>query len=262
MGHRAKAIEWLKRARVVQDGTTPLEAMEQLANLMVRVAWEGIERATTGAARRAAVRAARTEIDEARALLDTLLAVGPTVEREALHGSALKRLALIEAEAGDADAERKAIEGMKRHFGRAEDIARTVGAPNLYYPAMNRMAAELALLEGRATSTALPREDVAAARDSLAAAARDKPDFWSVVGQTELSMYEAVFARTLGQCLAALTLEFTGLHDRVPRARKHWASVYDNATFILKKYRRHAPPAERKAADELLQTLKSFANSD
>ena len=89
------------------------------------------------------------QIDEARALLDTLLALGSTVERENLYGSAFKRLAMIEAAAGDPVAERKAIEGMRRHYGKAEEIAKEKKAADLYYPAMNRMAAELALRDGR-----------------------------------------------------------------------------------------------------------------
>ena len=44
-------------------------------------------------------RDAHGEIADAMALLDTLLAVGPTVERESLYGSAYKRLAMIEAAA-------------------------------------------------------------------------------------------------------------------------------------------------------------------
>jgi hypothetical protein len=256
MGYRAKAMEWLKQARAAQDGTAPLEAMEELANLHVRVAWEDVVRQAPGPARQAALPAARDGIDEACKLLDTLLAIGPTVERENLYGSAFKRLAMIAVEAGDAVAERDAITGMKLHYGRAEEIAKAVKAPNLYYPAMNRMAADLALLEGH--DTAVPPGDVAAARESLVAAALKEPDFWSVVGQTELSMYEALFARTLSEQLAALTAEFTRLYERVPRARRNWSSVYDNATFVLHKYRKHAPRAERKAAEELLEQLKSF----
>jgi tetratricopeptide (TPR) repeat protein len=259
MGQRAPAIEWLTRARAAQDATAPLAALEELANLQVRSAWETVERAAPGRARKAALGAARDQIEEARTLLDTLLALGPTIERENLYGSAFKRLAMVEAEAGEPDAEGKAIEGMKRHYGTAEQLARQTNAADLYYPAMNRMAAELALLAGRRRGASFRPEEVAAARASLTAAALQTPGFWSVVGQTELTMYEALSAGTLATSLATLTTQFKALHERVPRARKSWASVYDNATFVLQKYRAHAPAPEKSAAATLLTLLKSFA---
>ena len=256
LGKRAPAIEWLQQARAAQDGTTPLHALEELANLQVRDAWETVERAAPGRARKAALAAARKRIAEARTLLDTLLALGSTVERENLYGSAFKRLAMIEAEAGDAAAERNAIEGMKRHYGKAEDIAKETKAAELYYPAMNRMAAELALLDRRRRGVTRGLENLPAVRESLSAA---PPGFWSIVGQTELSMYEALSAGTLRTNLPALTEQFQAHHDRVPRALKSWASVYDNATFVLQKYQTHAPAPEGAAAGQLLRLLKSFA---
>jgi hypothetical protein len=222
----------------------------------VRDAWETVERAAQGRARKAALATARERIAEARTLLDTLLALGSTVERENLYGSAFKRLAMIEAKAGDAAAERNAIQGMKRHYGKAEEIARETKDAEPYYPAMNRMAAELALVDGRRRGVARGLENLAAVRESLSAA---PPSFWSIVGQTELSMYEALSAGTLRTALSALTEQFQAHHDRVPRALKSWASVYDNATFVLEKYQTHAPAPERAAAAALLTLLKSFA---
>ena len=261
MGQRAKAIEWLTQARAAQSGTAPLESMEELANLLVREAWETVQRAASGSTRKATLAAARAQIKAARALLDTLLTLGATVERENLYGSAFKRLAMIEAEAGDSAAERAALEGMKRHYGKAEAIAKETKAANIYYPAMNRMVAELALREGRGTGGSFRPADMEAARESLTAAAREKPDFWNVVGQTELDMYEALSARALSKRLAALTTQLERLHERVPQASKSWASVYDNATFVLQKYRGHAPTPEKKAAADLLAQLKSFVTT-
>lgn len=259
VGDRAKAIVWLAKAREAQDGSAPVAALEKLANLQVRAAWDAIDKAPDGRARRAALRAARDEIGKVRPLLDTLLALGPTVERESLYGSAFKRLALIASEAGDAAAERAALTDMALHYGRAEQAARKTRADNLYYPAMNRMAAELALREGRDGGGSFKPDDIAAARESLKAAAADKPDFWSVVGLTELVLYEALAARALAAKMTVLTGAFKGHHERVPGLTKNWASVYDNATFVLKKYATHAPAAEKKAAAEILKLLQSFA---
>ena len=135
------------------------------------------------------------------ALLDSLLAVGATVERESLYGSAYKRLAIIEAAAGHEDEEIDAISRMKDHYEAAEQIARASASGgnrpvNVYYPAMNRIAAQLALEGGTSRATSLDAETIAIVQESMAAA---PVDFWSVVGQTELKMYASLFAGTSGE---------------------------------------------------------------
>ena len=115
---------------------------------------DGAERQATDAAQQKA----RREIAEAMALMDTLLSVGATVERESLYGSAYKRLALIEAAAGREDEEIEAISKMKDHYNAAEQIARSARGEcqrvNLYYPVMNRIAAQLALEGGAGRASA------------------------------------------------------------------------------------------------------------
>jgi tetratricopeptide (TPR) repeat protein len=253
-----EAITWYERARVASDGTASFTAIEQLANLKVRRAWEQV---TTEKSRHKAVQQnARQEIAEAMALLDTLLSVGPTVERESLYGSACKRLALVEAAAGREKEEIAAIRKMKDHYEAAEQIARSTssGAANgnarLHYPAMNRIAAQLALEAGTAKAS-VDAKTLAGIRQSMAAA---PPDFWTVVGQTELKMYASLFAGTLEQDVTQLTHDFRDHHKRVSAA-KRWASVLDNASFVLLKYQKRAPPREAAAAARLLARLNELA---
>ena len=71
-------------------------------------------------------------------------------------------------------------------------MARKVGADNLFYPAKNCISAELraAFLQKR-----MPQVDAGrmkAVSDSLQKAATERPDFWSVVGQTELLILAAL----------------------------------------------------------------------
>jgi tetratricopeptide (TPR) repeat protein len=154
-GRFDEAIGWFERARTAADGASSLAAIEQLANLRVRRAWKWAARGGDEVAH------ARKEIAEAMALLDTLLAVGATDERESLYGSAYKRLALIEAAAGRPEAEAEAIAEMKKHYEAAERIALTraredkTDRVNDFYPAMNRIAAELALEGGTGQTKAL-----------------------------------------------------------------------------------------------------------
>ncbi|MEO5742173.1 MAG: CHAT domain-containing protein, partial [Vicinamibacterales bacterium] len=256
-GYFDKAITWYERARVAPDGTASIAAMEQLANLKVRRAWEGAT--APNAKNRAALKNARREITEAMALLDTLLSIGSTVERESLYGSAYKRLALIEAAAGRDHEEDEAISKMRDHYKAAEHIARSAdgstGMSSVYYPAMNRIAAQLALEGGTARSTSLDAETLAIVQRSMAMA---PVDFWSVVGQTELKMYASLFAGTLEKDVSQLTEDFKDHYTRV-NAPKRWASVLDNASFVLCKYKSRAARAESAAAGRLLEHLAELA---
>ena len=56
--------------------------------------WDDAARSPT------AIDQARKDIKDAMKLLDTLLALAPTVERESIYGSGYKRLAMLEAAAG------------------------------------------------------------------------------------------------------------------------------------------------------------------
>ena len=90
-----EAIDWYERAREAQDGTASFAAIEQLANAKIRLAWERVKNPR----RRQRSTRRETDIKDAMKLLDTLLALAPTVERESLYGSGYKRLAMLEAKA-------------------------------------------------------------------------------------------------------------------------------------------------------------------
>ena len=143
-----EAIDWYERARRRRTGRRLSLAIEQLANAKIRLAWERDPDDPRSFASRD--RQARKDIKDAMTLLDTLLALAPTVERESIYGSGFKRLAMLEAKAARSQAERNraAIEQMWKHYNAAETIARgspAAPAQPLFYPAMNRIAAQLAL---------------------------------------------------------------------------------------------------------------------
>jgi tetratricopeptide (TPR) repeat protein/pimeloyl-ACP methyl ester carboxylesterase len=254
-GRMPEAIKWYERARVMLDGTASLAAVEQLANLKVRQAWKNVSSNLKDPAARDKSRA---EIADAMRLLDNLLAIGPTIERMSLYGSAYKRLALIEGSADNKGEEARAIEQVKVYYGAAEKIALKAletdpSAPvNSFYPAMNRLAAEIA---DDGAQAAVDPGLVEAIRKSMATA---PTDFYSVVGQTEVSIYVSILGRTLAKDVKKLVKEFTQHHERVSAA-KMWGSVYDNATFVLAKYRQRARDVERVAVGELLLALAKFA---
>ena len=147
---------------------------------------------------------------------------------------------------------------MKLHYQNAEAIGREHGSSNIFYPALNRIAADLALNAGRRGWKGLDAGAVSSARSSLAAKVRDDPDFWSVVGQTDLDVYEAVARRDLAGRRGSIESAYEDLHARVGAPRS-WASVYDTARFVLRKYAGRAAGAERKAASAVLKRLETFA---
>jgi hypothetical protein len=201
------------------------------------------------------VRAALGEIGKARELLDRLIAVDPSVERLDLCGSLHKREAMIHAAAGSLQAELAALAEMRARYRAARDLAKSTSSAEAFYPMLNVLAADLASpLAGRPRIEAA---DLAAIRESLAGRVAVSPDFWSIVGQTELKMCEAVAAGKLSASRDALWEEFSDHHQRVSAPRM-WASVYDNATLILRRYALDYGGAEGKAAESLLGALRGL----
>ncbi|WP_316224880.1 MULTISPECIES: CHAT domain-containing protein [unclassified Bradyrhizobium] len=247
LGRFAEAISCYERARLAQDGTTSLAAIEQLANTKIRLAWNTIN--SEAAPPPKVINEARATIKDAMALLDTLLAVSRTYERESIYGSGFKRLAMLEAKASDPTAERDAIDRMWQHYSAAEKIARGTQMHPFFYPAMNRIAAQLVL------GKPLTKNEIPEVRGSMSSVA---PDFWSVLGQTELDLFEAIDTGSLSQNVNSLIDGFRKHYARVSNPRM-WGSVLDNATFVLARYGRTANPREKSAAGQLLDELVSLA---
>lgn len=251
-----RAIEWYERALAANNGGASIKAAEQASNLRARLAWEDVEKAQKKGdeqALRKAVVEGRQKIQQALARLQLLVAVQSTVERESLCGSAYKRLAMVERAAKDEAAEDAAIAAMKTHYQQAETLARDSQASELFYPALNRIAAELAASEWQLDSVVAGE-----IRQSLAVKTRDDPDFWSVAGLTELRVYEALASRSLSRQRRTIENEYDDLYRRVD-ATSLWSSVYDQANFVLSKYARRASPTEKGAVTLLLTQLRSFA---
>ena len=261
-------VAWYERALRANDGTASLRVAEQLGNIRARTSPAEVNRrqaatpkASTKAARaRTASRRVETErkaIEESIAYLEQIAALAPSMERESLCGSAYKRLALLEAGAKRARQESEAIKNMQAHYKRAEEVGNREHL-NVFYPAMNRMAAELALNAGARTLKGYTSAALDEVRRALEAKTRDDPDFWSVAGQTELDVYEALAGRNLAGKLAGIEAAYKDLHTRLS-TRWMWKSVHDTARFVLPKYSSRARATEKTAAMALLKTLANYA---
>jgi tetratricopeptide (TPR) repeat protein len=287
-GDRDEAIKWYTRALGANDGTASLKVVEQLGNLRARQGFEMTAKAAqaNGAhvgmppagprkrseaarsrrdnatkARGAVYDAARAEIVAAVAVLERITNLQPSIERESLCGSAWKRMALLEAHAKRPSAETKAIMNMKLRYANAETLARASNHSELFYPALNRMAAELIVDAARPGWRGFDSAALAEVKNALAAKTRDDPDFWSVVGLTELRLYEAIARRALAIELEAILREYRDLHARVS-ATTSWSSVLDQVRFVLPKYERRAAAAEKKATRALTKYLEGLAGAN
>ena len=242
-GAIGKAIEWYGKAIDAADGSASFKAAEQLGNLRVRQAGK----ANDGAGIRAGI-----------AQLERLAALQPTLERANLLGSAWKRLTMVEWQAGRKTEATLALDAMVEHYAAAEAMARKAGADTLFYPAKNGISAELrrAFLSKHLPALDAGRFEVVAA--SVQKAANERPDFWSVVGQTELRVLAALAKGQLATAQAGLTQTLRELKARVP-AVWMWDSVYNEAQFTLLPYIEMAAPAEKLAAQSLLDALKGLA---
>jgi len=246
-----RAAAWFRNALDAQDGSASFRAAEQLGNLLVRQAakFDDADKARQGIA--AGIRE-----------LEKLAALQTTIERGAMLGSAYKRLTMVEWRAGrKAEAHAalaKAIEG----YAGAEAMARRLKADNLFYPAKNGISCELraAFVDGK--PAAITEQRIREVAESLQSAAAAKPDFWSVVGLTELRVLSGLARGDLAGIVGEVDDQLRELKGRVPSLGK-WDSVYSEALFTLLPYQAIDGLAanEKRAAQTLLATLAELAGS-
>jgi tetratricopeptide (TPR) repeat protein len=283
IGALDSAMQWYERALSTSGGRPSFRAAEQLANLRCRVAVEILARIETESPRPPPasdvvltspppapqvpahvatasippkpLERARELIGEAIALLENLWRIAPTVERDSLLGAAYKRLALVEAAAKNGTAETSAIEKMHAHYLGAEKMAAAQRPADVFYPAANRMAAELVLNAARQKWSGFDGREVAAVMQALASR---PPDFWSEVGQIEMRVYQAAAKRELAAAQPALERAYEDLFARAKNTA-WWRSAYDQMRFVLPRYADAVRvPAERRAAAAILEKLGSL----
>ena len=251
-GNADAAMAWYARAVAANDGSASLKASEQWGNLRVRKTWESVDAGS-----------ARTELAAALQLLNQLVALQPTMERHSLCGSAYKRLAMVERVAGRPAETDAALRKMLRCYAAAERLGREAGLSDWYYPALNRLTGEIALATSRAAKGGRPPRVLldhprwAAVQGALVAKTLDDPDFFSVVGLTEMRMLLAIAQGSLSQACAGIVLEFDALHARVPGTAR-WKSVHDQLDFVLNGVLVHGALADRQAARTLMCHVETY----
>ena len=281
-GDLSNAIRWYETAIAEAEGHISFRMLEQVSNLRIRHALalvqdaradenklalapaaagaRGRSRAQMNEARRrvrAATDAARLTIVNEMKQLAQLTTFQATAERESLRGSAMKRLALLEAWAGRRGAEQAAIAAMADHYGRALDLARERRSPELYYSAINLIASTLAQHGGTAKLKGLKPALFEETRASFKAKNDSDPDFWSLIAVPELLLYEALARGTLARQSGAIQKEFRDVRRRSQDAAK-WRSVLDTMHFVLDPYLSRVSGRNKRAARELLETIEGL----
>jgi tetratricopeptide (TPR) repeat protein len=257
-GDLSAAIGWYERALAATDGSATLKTQEQLHNLRARHGWWLAQHTKPGARSNEALDRARAEVQDATERLAVMAVLQANTERLALVGSAYKRLGLLERHAGRPAAAREAFANAAAAYGDAECMAAQQMDPELFYPALNRMALAYVAHFGAKGFGGFGNEELATVRRSLLAAVQQQPDFWSHVGLIELDLLAALATRGLGAARADLEARFAALHDRV-RSPRMWASVADNAALTLATHEERAGRNEAAAARGLLKVLEAYA---
>ena len=291
-GAMERAMHWYERAVNAPDGRASMKAAEQLGNARSRYGWETVEKAlrhrdemarrqqdaSTPAAKTAARRAradaeqrlkkaivaARALIEAALTLLHELTAFTSTMERESLVASAFKRRALVNTAAGQPVRVRRDLVQMKQAYEKALKVGKTEDGADVYYPASNCLAADVALGARKRARLRLDAGILDTVQKYLEAKSGVDADFWSVVGTIELEQYQAIAARRLGARRTHLERLYRDLYARAQSTRM-WASVYDNASLVLGSCagsRSSASARERQAAEALLTLLRTFAHPE
>lgn len=250
---RSAAIRWYERAVSAVDASASMKAEEQLLNLRAREAWAQVQAAPAAA------------VDQRGVLLTAVTALQdlagrrPSAERLNLLGSAWKRLALLEREAGAEhhDDELRALRASLAAYLQADALAAVQGEGERAYPLANVWALSLCLPEGSAPFGEAERK---ALRAALKTKAATSPDFWSQVGQIETDLLQAVSDGQLAARRRSLQRAFLELHLQY-RALRDWSSVADQAALVLGPRSRGRSP-EAQAAAELLALLRAHAQAE
>ena len=262
-GELGRAIAWSRKAVAANDGSASIRALEQLGNTLVLAAWEDVCKAQGSkqgrqAALDAAVAGAHHDLTEAILMLEGLNTIQTSAERQSLWASAYKRKAMVHKTDNRKDDALNAVAQMQQRYLRAEELGRAGGGTDWFYPALNKIAAQvITYLHDRANK---PFDAAAAAllAHGLEQKIHAAPDFQSVVSRIELSIYCALAGDTLPADVGTILAQFDDLFVRA-KAPRYWNSVRDQFTFVLLLCRDKMTPETKAACDMIARRLCAIA---
>jgi hypothetical protein len=214
LGQFAAGIEKYEQAQRCETASISLRAIEQKNNLLIRHA---VHRASAAMDKGEKLDAAARKrllqtVDQALADLERLLTFGVTTERLSLLGSARKHRALLHGERNH-EAVENDLEEAADFYRRAEQRKREIDAPDLHYPALNRLTAQVLGKRLKLARNGPARPTIEYLQTEIATIAEtidrlDDPDFWALSDRVNCEFLSA---------LVANGLENTGAVDRLAR---------------------------------------------
>jgi tetratricopeptide (TPR) repeat protein len=166
LGLFEEAVRFYDKGRTLQPADATIESLEQLANLKVRWALKRLLAENEDKNRKGKGTEQEYSIlelfNDAETILDSLIKIYPTQERYALKGKIYKGKAILQKNV-------QAIQDMQKWYGKGYDLGKEGKRNDLYYPLVNRLAAEVVLSwEPPKTRGAKTKKGKAKGSDSIA----------------------------------------------------------------------------------------------
>jgi tetratricopeptide (TPR) repeat protein len=177
LGKLDEAVKYYERVLIAEPASSSVEAIEQLANLLSR----GAARQKTPALR---------IMKRSTVLLQSLAALGKTVERLSLLGGTAKRY----AQKASGRARMQALRDMTRAYQNAYAVAVQNDRSNAWYPLSNAIAGAVAMTwqPGAPKSAAAGIDaDMSKLRDYIKKTAGSSMNFWELALPADILLLEA-----------------------------------------------------------------------
>lgn len=252
---RAKALEWFRKARDASDSKASLMAIERYAE---QLSMPG---------------ASADELNEAIVILTVMKdRLTGTLRRYSLLGHAHKRLSMRLAEQGlTSKAKSLAQLGAACENFTLASQAQDDEKRYTFYPPRAVLMCELRRYFQQQQARPGPDWETQRISDATRAvdlAARDDPNFFSIVAQSELDVLKALIRGELRQIVNDIERSLCDLHRRID-TQMFWIWVHDDARFLLEPYAALprdpadlADQAEVQAATRLLGILAGYAGDE
>lgn len=256
LGETELAIACYEAAIARADARVELRDVEQLGNLQVR---HGTKLARPGNNSASRDRGKQLMM-QGFATLERIAAFAPTSERLSLLGSAWKRRAtLLQESEGKGEEIDEALTQMAEYYRRANDLARTTGGEDDYYPMLNWLDGVF-LLEARGCDCGFAgvsrelEDHLARARRNAERRMRDEPDFFHAAAQAQCALTAALYATTKdGEAAGSIVSEqvqadiLRGYGAQIERfgTAREWDSVVSHIKSLLVLIPRSQPDRSR-----------------
>ena len=188
LGLFEEAVRFYDKGRTLQPADATIESLEQLANLKVRWALKRLlaeNKSHDPKGKGTEQEYSILELfNDAETILDSLIKIYPTQERYALKGKIYKGKAILQKSV-------QALQDMQKWYGKGYDLGKEAKRNDIYYPLVNRLAAEVVLSwEPPKTRGAKTKRGKAKGSDSIAEGLLELEGYADVLRQKGQSFWD------------------------------------------------------------------------